>query len=452
MAQTLSKTLAEFGRQIRYEDLPPETVHQAKRAVLDFIGVALAGSRIGMAPITTPLIAAMGGVEEATVIGDGRRLPAMQAAFLNAVSGHTLDMDDGQRYANGHPGVGVIPPVLALAERDGLTGREVIEAVVLGYEAFLRLGRAINPSHLNRGFHTTATAGAFSAAAASAKILKLSVEQTAHALALAGLQSAGLLEVTTSGQLGKHFQVGKAAQNGVLAALVAEKGGEGPEEIFEGAKGFLSAYTDLDDYGGLWGELGRPYQIMTIYFKRHAACRHIHAALDAIEEIQRRHALNPAEITDIELEIYTIAQKIAGQNTKTASAIAAKFSLPVSAALMLVYGRNDGEVYSHECIENPLVQDLAAKVSLRIDPKRDAVYPAERGASVTITAGGQKYSHGFVLPKGDPENPLSDGELAEKFEKNAGVILAGEKAALLRRKLFDLEKHPLREVMAELRP
>jgi len=452
MGKTLSKTLAEFGRRTSYQDLPPEVIHQAKRVVLDFIGVALAGSRIGLAPITTPLIANLGGAAEATVIGDGRRLPAMQAAFLNGVSGHTLDMDDGQRYANGHPGVGVIPPALALAERADLSGREVIEAVVVGYEAFLRLGRAINPSHLNRGFHTTATAGAFSAAAASAKVLKLGVEQTAHALALAGLQSAGLLEVTTTGQMGKHFQAGKAAQNGVLAALVAEKGGEGPEEIFEGAKGFLAAYTDLKDQGGLWGELGRPYQIMSIYFKRHAACRHIHAAIDAIEEIQRRHALSPAAITGIEVNIYTIAQKIAGQNTKTASAIAAKFSLPVSAALMVVYGRNDGEVYTQKCVENHLVQDLAAKVSLKIDPQRDKVYPAERGASVTVTAGGKKYSHEFALPKGDPENPLSDEELAEKFEKNAGVILAGEKAAALRRRLFDLENQSLREVMAGLRP
>ena len=293
MKKTLSNTLAEFIVRTRYETLPLDVVHQAKRAVLDFIGVSLAGGRIGMAPITTPLIADMGGVEEATIIGDGRRLPAMQAAFVNGVSGHTLDMDDGQRFANGHPGVGVIPAVLALAERDDLSGKEVIEAVVVGYEAFLRLGSAINPSHLNRGFHTSATVGAFSSAAACSKILGLGAGQTANALALAGLQSAGLLEVTASGQIGKHFQVGKAAQNGVLAALTAQEGGEGPDEIFEGAKGFLQAHTDIEKYDGLWGDLGNSYQITTIYFKRHAACRHIHGVLDAIEEIKNQHGLEP---------------------------------------------------------------------------------------------------------------------------------------------------------------
>ena len=154
----------------------------------------------------------------------------------------------------------------------------------------------------------------------------------------------------------------------------------------------------------------------------------------------------------MEVKTYTIAQKIAGANTGAASPIAAKFSLPVSAALMLVHGRNDPEVYTQKCIDDPLVQSLAAKVVIKIDPKRDEIYPIERGAAVCIQAGGKTYNSTFDIPKGDPENPLSDEELSEKFESNAHQVMSMEKAARIRETLFDLENQSLRGLMRELRP
>jgi 2-methylcitrate dehydratase PrpD len=195
-------------------------------------------------------------------------------------------MDDGHRYANGHPGVVTIPTAVALSEKKNLTGRELIEAIVIGYEVFIRLGSALNPDLLLRGFHTTATIGCIASGAVAAKLLNLNRAQTENALSLSGLQSAGLLEVLHSGESGKSFQVGKAAQSGILAGLMAKHGADGPESIFEGEKGFFKAFAGkpCDSQIHLqesWEELSSARRL----FQKHAACRHIHSALDAMAEI-----------------------------------------------------------------------------------------------------------------------------------------------------------------------
>lgn len=447
MGRPLVENFAEFIFKTDYEKLPWEVIYQAKRCLLDFLGVALAGSPVGLAPLITSVLYNVGGKEEATIIGDGRKIPAFHAALINGVKGHTLDMDDGHRYANGHPGVVVIPSAIALAEKESITGKGLIEAIVVGYEIFIRIAALINPSHLERGFHTTGTVGPFEAAAACSKILNLKKEEIKNALAIAGLQGAGLLEVMESGQMMKPLHPGKAAQAGVIASILAKEGAEGPISIFEGEKGFFKAFSDGVQWSGISNDLGSRFEIMNIYFKQYAACRHIHPALDAVKEIVNKSAVDTNDIRKIDVHTYSMAYQLTGQNREVKGEINAKFSLPVSIGLVLVHGKAGADEYDMEFLRDPMVQRLADKVNVFVDKERDDVYPRERGARVDILTSKRTYTCEIPLPKGDPENPLSTEEIKEKFLQNAKKVLTAEKARKVEKMVFDIEGQSARELM-----
>lgn len=343
-----------------------------------------------------------------------------------------------------------IPTAVAMAEAENLTGRELIEAVVIGYDIFIRLGSAINPDLLLRGFHTTATVGAFASAAAASKLLGLNRLQTENALALAGLQGAGLLEALGSGDTGKPFQVGKAAQAGVLAALLAQRGADGPVDILEGEKGFFRAFADKAcPVEAICEKLGALFQIKGVYFKKHAACRHIHPALDAVAEFAARHELRIGEIEAIEIETYTIAKNLTGHLTGGTSELAAKFSMPVAVALLLVFGASDASVYRKKYVSDPNVQAVARKVTVSANPRRDRSYPKKRGAGVTVRMKKQPYRHEVDYPRGEPENPLGDDELMHKYEKNTRSLYSRGRADIIRDAILTLESIAIPE-LAEL--
>jgi 2-methylcitrate dehydratase PrpD len=448
----LRKKLADFIHDTSYDNLPQNVIHQAKLCLLDLIGVSIAGGRQNVASIVQSLIPAMSGCEEVTLWGSDRKLPLLTAVFMNAVQGHAIDMDDGHRYANGHPGVVTIPAAVAVSEKENRTGRELIEAIVVGYEFFIRLGSAINPDLLLRGFHTTATIGCFSSGAVAAKLLKLSRPQTENALSLSGLQSAGLLEVLHSGESGKSFQVGKTAQSGVLAGLLAEQGADGPVEVFEGGKGFFRAFAGKPcDSSSICQGLGKDFSLPGVYFKKHAACRHIHSALDAVADLAGRHGLPPEKIDAIDIETYSIAKSLTGHIASEDSELGAKFSSPIAIGLLLVFGRSDSSIYQKQYLSDPRVQSIARKVSVRVNPERDKVYPGQRGASVVIKTDDASYQHEVVYPKGEPENPLSEDELKSKFEQNAGTRYAMDQVNRIYETILDMENRDVREMTSLLK-
>ena len=449
----LRKKLADFIHATSFEKLPQNVIHRAKLCLLDLIGVSIAGGRQNVASIVQSLIPAMGACDEAvTLWGSDRKLPLLTAALMNAVQAHAIDMDDGHRYANGHPGVVTIPAAVALCENENLTGRELIEAIVIGYDVFIRLGSAINPDLLLRGFHTTATIGCFASGAVAAKLLRLSRPQTENALSLSGLQSAGLLEVLHSGESGKSFQVGKAAQSGVLAGLLAQQGADGPESVFEGEKGFFKAFAGKPcDSQSICRNLGKEFSLPSVYFKKHAACRHIHSALDALSEIVARHALSPEQIGSIDIETYSIAKSLTGHIATEGSELGAKFSTPIAIGLLLAFGQSDASIYKKQYVSDPLVQSIATKVRVHANPERDKAYPGQRGAGVTVKAGIQSYTHEVLYPKGEPENPLSDNELRFKFEKNASTLYAMDRVNKIRDVISDMENRDVREMTSMLK-
>ncbi len=448
--EPLRTILAGFINRTSFEEFPAPVIRQAKLCILDLIGVSFAGSSQQTTSIVRELFSAAGGNAEATVWTSDRKVPVQTAALVNAVQGHAIDMDDGHRFANGHPGVVTIPAAFAVAEKEGLTGRELIEAVVVGYEMFIRLGTAANPDLLMRGFHTTATIGAFASAAAVSKLLGLNQLQTENALSLAGLQSAGLLEALASGESGKSFQAGKASQSGVLAGLMARSGADGPTDIFEGQKGFFRAFAGKDcDRLAIGKDFGRNFQIMNVYCKKHAACRHIHTPLDATAEIVSRSDIDLAEISSIEIETYSIAKNLTGHLATQDSELAAKFSTPIAVALYLVFGKTDFSAFNRKSISDPRVQAIAKKVRVRVNPARDVNYPRERSARVTIHTTGRSYEHEMPFPKGEPESPLSEGEFIEKYEQNAGILYSKPEVDEIKNAVMNLEYSPLRDV-AEL--
>jgi 2-methylcitrate dehydratase PrpD len=450
LQKPLRKKLAESINRMSFDDFSEQVVQQAKLCFLDLIGVSIAGSGQKTTSIARNLFFATGGCEEATVWGSGRKVPVLTAALVNAMQGHAIDMDDGHRFANGHPGVVTIPAAVAIGERENLSGRELIEAVVIGYEVLIRLGSTANPDLLLRGFHTTATIGAFASAAVAVKLLGLNDVQTENALALAGLQSAGLLEALSSGEAGKSFQVGKTSQSGVLAGLMAQKGADGPVDIFEGEKGFFRAFAGKAcDSQAICKDFGIDFQITNVYFKRHAACRHIHTALDATAEIVSRYNLTPEEVVSIEIETYSIAKNLTGHLAKPDSELAAKFSTPIAIALFLVFGNTDFSAFKPKCISDPMVLAIAKKVSVNVNPERDVNYPKERSARVTIKTKNQSYAHEMVYPKGEPESPLSEGEFMDKYEQNARILYSKAAVDKIKDIILDLENRKVRE-MTEL--
>jgi len=293
----------------------------------------------------------------------------------------------------------------------------------------------------------TGTVRPFEAAAACSKILNLNKREIKNALAIAGLQGAWLLEVTTSGQMMKPLHPGKAAQAGVLASLLAKEGADGPDLIFEGDKGFLKAFSEFGDLETITSDLGNRFEIMNIYFKLYAACRHIHPSLDAVIEIMNRNKITIDEIEGIDVHTYSIAYKLTGQNDAANTELAAKFNLPVSVALVLLYGEAGVKEYSTENITNPLVQNLAKKVTIEIDKERDDVYPNKRGASVKIKTSKGIYTYGVDNPKGEPEFPFSDDELNDKFFQNAKKFLPIGKINKLQETITHIEGKSIRELM-----
>ena len=332
--------LANYVHRLRFEDLPGEVVESAKLVLLDYLASAMAGYKVNRIfnEALWSVVSDMGGKKESRVLFQGARLPAPHAALMNAAYGHGADLDDGNRTAQGHPGVGTIPAVLALAEAHGLSGRDVIVAIVAGYDIFVRMATALNPSHLSRGFHTTGTIGTIAAAGAAAKALKLPLAGVRNALSLAALQAAGLLEVAESGQMAKPFHPAKAAFNAILAARLAEKGAEGPREPLEGRKGFIRAFADQADLDALGQDLGKKFRISSCYIKLYPACRHTHGAIDAALKLRQDGLPSLNALKAVKVHIYPAAINLTGSIYKPRNEDEAKFSLAYTVATALTKG------------------------------------------------------------------------------------------------------------------
>ncbi len=448
--QGFSSVYADFVVNTRYDDLEPEVIHQAKKLILDLMGVSLAGYQLmEFARMLVGYMAGLGGTPEATIIRTKKKFPAVNAALANAACAHALDMDDGHRFAALHPGTVIIPAAIAAAELSQANTKKLIAGIVVGYEVMIRIGMAITPSSLNRGFHITGITGPFGAAAAAAKIMGLNHEETIDAFGIAGLQQSGLIQVNheIEGAMVKPINPAKAAMSGLLSSILAEKGAKGPLHIFEGEDGYLKAVADEVDTNLLTCNLGREFEILNVYLKLHAACRHAHASMDAALEAFSESHIDVTEIEEISIETYPAAIRLAGI-TKVTAPSGGRFSIPFSLALALIKQDAGADKYSEENVRDQTIQALAGKVVLAVGSKWERLYPEKRGATVNITdANNKTWSAEVELAKGEPENPASWEEIYNKFYTNATLLIPEKDAKKLGDTIMNLEQSALSELL-----
>ncbi len=423
MGKTISQRLAQFIDELAAEKLSAEMIETAKLCFLDWLGSAITGGITQPIRIFVDVAKGLGGKPQATVIPDGSKISCHLAALVNAASSHVVEMDDIHKPSVLHPAAPVIPAALAVAERDGIPGAELIAATVAGYEVAIRAGEAMGPSHYHF-WHTTATCGVFGAAAAAGKLLRLTPEQMVWALGNAGTQSAGLWEFLREGVMSKHLHLAKAAGDGLLAALLAQQGFTGASQIFEGEKGLGRATSADLDLGRLTEGLGEsPPQILQNSFKAHAACNHIHSGIDAVLALKTRYNLTPDEITRITVRLYSAALDLL-EKVEPVNPYAAKFSIPYCIATALLEGRVSLDDFHEIRIRDPAVRNVMSMVALQQDPELDQVYPDKWPTIVTVeTVTGERHEIRVDYPKGDPNNPMSREELIEKFHALTGRII-----------------------------
>ncbi|MBE0478102.1 MmgE/PrpD family protein [Candidatus Aerophobetes bacterium] len=438
----VTQTLADFVVKTGYLQLTPDTVEKAKQCFLDWLGSALAGSIEDAARIMVSLIDEEGGVEEATVINHSRKNSCLNAALANAAMSHILELDDTHHGAAYHPAAAVIPSALAACQKEKTDGKTFLTSLILGYDASIRIGEAVGPSHYKL-WHTTATCGNFGSCVAAGKVFKLNKDQMINALGNAGTQAGGLWEFLIDGAMSKQLHPAKAAQNGLLAALLARKGFTGARKILEGEKGFCRVTSENCHFGKITKNLGKDYKIMEVSFKPYASCRHTHSAIDGAKQLITNHELNYKQIAHITLSTYTTALNIAGgeKSFSPQTAYQAKFSLPFCVALALKYGKVSLDEFSEEKLKDKDIKELMQITRLKVDEKLDARYPEKWPCILEIsTRDGKKYRASVDYPRGSPQNPLSQEELEEKFKELAGKVLSPARIETLLKKVRSLEQ------------
>lgn len=451
--QTVIEQLAAYATAESFEKLPAEAVQAARLAILDTLGVTLAGSVEDTAVRARALIEHRRSAPEATVVGTSLRGCVEDAAFANGTAAHALDYDDVQASLSGHPSAPILCPTLAVAERAGASGAALVTAFVVGVEIEAKIGRAINPAHYEVGWHSTATCGVFGAAAASAKLLGLSTERIVHALAIAASMASGIK--ANFGTDGKPLHVGHASRCGVEAALLAQAGVTGNPAALEHVDGFGSTHG-----GGakpLWAEttmgLGSPHEIVDpgIGVKRYPACASTHQSLDAVLALIEEHAIDPASVESVECGVYYLAphQLI---HDRAQTGLEGKFSMPytVSAALL---DRTVGLAqFADERVRRADIQAFMPKVRMFVHPEQTTreCLPT-RFSEVTVTLkGGGKLVKRVVQAKGQPKNALTTGELEVKFRDCAARVLSAERVESVLAAVRALETVPDVSVLARM--
>lgn len=437
----VTRTLVDFCNSLSYQQLPLEVVDKVKYLSVDFLGVATRGSLIESAEVVRHFIKGIGtGAKEGVIIGTDMKASCQYTALANGTASHSIELDDVSNEASAHPGVAVFPAAFAAAEVMRSDGKRFIEAVVLGYEVMVRLGKALNPAnHYARGFHPTGTCGAFGAAIAASKIFNLDAEQMTSALGIVGSQASGSMEFLADGAWTKRLHPGWAAHNGIVAALLAKAGFKGPATIMEGRFGFLHSYSDGSDIGELLNGLGDNFQIMKTSVKPYACCRYKQGPIDGIIEIMRENKLKAREVEKVTLGIlkpgFPIIAEPGELKYNPRTIVDAQFSMPFGAAVALLYGNASLEQYTVDRLKSLEVKEMMGRVYCVSDPELDKVFPEKWPATVEIIIkNGRKFSTRVDYPKGDPENPLSWQEVEEKFDGlSSKVFPQGKRKQILSR-------------------
>jgi 2-methylcitrate dehydratase PrpD len=431
---TIAQQLAQRYVRLDYRRTPEANRHSMRRLLLDYIGVGIAGSQTESGVVGCEFALVQGGKAEVTLIGANARVPMASGAFANAISSHSIELDDIDILALFHNSPPVFSAALAAAEATGASGKELLAALASGCELMERVSKAANNSLRNRGFHTTPTCGVFGATVAAGKLLRLNPAKLVSAFGLAGAQASGLMEMYGP-SMQKRFNPGPAARNGITAALMAKLGFTGADTIFEGERGFLRTFTDKHDASQLTADLAGEYEL-NIEFKPYSCARPIHNAIDCALIIRNRDNPDLGKIRKIHVARHSDWAHY-HQNPVPNTYHEAQVSLPYSAAVAFKEGKALLAQYTARKLKDPVLKRLSNATSISVDDT------LPRGVSCLMTVtmdGGAKYVAQVDFPKGSIENPMTDDEITGKFMSLASPVVGEGKATQIADRVWSIDK------------
>ena len=430
MAAPAARVLAEFAAGLAYDDIPAEVREKAVLHVLDAFGAGLAGLAMGEMPAARAVAEQMGGTPEATAMGISGRLPAGLAAFANAAAIHALDFDDTHDAALVHSSAVIGPVALACGEAWGGDGRDVVAAMVAGFELSSRIGLAGAGNLHVRGFHPTSVCGIFAGASIASRLRGLDVDATTRALGISGSFGSGVLEFLADGSQTKPYHPAWASLGGITASALAANGGEGPETILEGRFGFLPTHLNEGqfDVGALTAGLGSTWETSAVAIKPYPACHCTHTILDALRTIIDRDGIGADDVAGITCRVPSeVAVRLVLEPTARKKAPSnpydAKFSLPFTVGSMLVHDHVGVDSFTPAAIADPAVLAVAERVDYIVEP-----FPtgnADLAGAITVrTTDGRSLVEEVLVPRGGPDNPMSSEQIRDKFRLNAALALS----------------------------
>jgi 2-methylcitrate dehydratase PrpD len=426
----ITKELSRFVTDTGFEDLQADLIDAVKKAFLDFVGVTIAARKDPVALAFLAYVRRTDGAEEASILGYDAKTSMLNAALVNGVMSHILDYDDAHSVVRTHPSSPLIPAILAAGEHEDVTGKELITAYAVGYEVSVRLGYAFGKKWYEKGWHATPVLGRFGAAAGASKILHLNPKQVFTAFVLSAMQAGGTRDVF--GTMGKPFNSGKASMDGLFSALLAREGFLIERDILSREDSYFPhLFSEEFEPRYLTEDVGYRFHLLETSFKPHAACLLIHPAIDGVLAL-RDKIPGPEYVDRINIEVAPLALKVTG--TRTAEdPLQAKFSMPISCAIALVYGRATESFFSQSTVSDPSVTRIAERIEILPNEKM-----TEDEASISILLkNGEIFCTRITHPRGSPENPMTLREIVHKTED----LLSGHMKEETIRRLIDTLLH-----------
>jgi 2-methylcitrate dehydratase PrpD len=420
----VTRSLARWLVNAEARDVPNDAKREGVRSIVNWLGCAVGAAKHEAVECALAALLPFAGPPQASVLGRREKTDILNAALMNGITSHVFDFDDTHLPTIIHPSGPVASALFALAEYKPISGAELLHAFILGVEAECRIGNAVYPDHYDRGWHITGTAGVFGAAAAAGRILGLSGQQMTWALGIAGTQSSGFREMF--GTHCKSFHPGRAAENGLMSALLAAKNFTSSNQVLEAKRGFANVMSTKQDYARITDGLGESYEVMLNSYKPFACGIVIHPAIDACVQLKGEYGLSGDEVETVELSVAPLVLELTGKRTPQ-TGLEGKFSVFHSTAAALIFGAAGEKQYSDECVRNPRVIALRDRIDAISDAsKRDD----EVLAQVRLKDGRvlEKYVEHAI---GSRERPMSDAGLSAKFRGLADDILGSEQSARL---------------------
>jgi 2-methylcitrate dehydratase PrpD len=426
-AKDITRQLARYVVASKPEDVPHLVNKEATRTLLNWVGCAVGASRHESVEIAIGALAPFAGPAQATLLGRKERMDVLNAALVNGIASHIFDYDDTHLKTVIHPAGPVASAILALSEYRPVSGRDFVHALVLGVEVECRIGNAVYPAHYDAGWHITGTTGVFGSAAAVGKLLGLTDQQMTWALGIAATQPVGLKEMF--GTMTKSFHPGRAAQNGLTAAMLASRNFTSSEQALEAKSGWANVLSTARDYTEITKMLGQTYEISLNTYKPYACGVVVHPAIDGCIQLRNQYNLTATQIERIDLRVHPLVLELTGKKTPQ-TGLEGKFSVYYAAAIALVEGAAGEKQFNDALVRDPGIVALRDRVTATVDP---SVGEAQVKIAITLKDG-RRLEKTVEKVIGSVENPMSDAALDVKFlDLTSGVLPLAQA-----RKLLDL--------------